>query len=184
MRVTRLFLQPSFYNRADVVFPLSLFCIITLPSNASRCSSHHRKQHSFSRSPIFSIISLNTSPTSSPRSSPFESRMASDTAFRPSGNTTSGSADKVDTRTRRSRCRLCASPGAERLVNNEMREVKQSWPIDGEFSLALFVSVLYARRSCGVVSFPSTEFCIYRSFSITGENKHYTAKRTSRRHRM
>ena len=156
-----------------------------LPFNVSRCSSHHCKQHSFSRSPIFSIISLNTSPTSSTRSSPFESRMASDTAFRPSGNTTSGSADKVDTRTRRSRCRLCVSPGAERLVNNEMREDKQSWPIAGAFSLALFVSVLYARRSCGVVSFPSTEFCIYRSFSMTAENKHfYTTKRTSRRHRM
>ena len=38
--------------------PLS-FSTLTHPSNASRWFSHHRKQHSFSRSPIFSVICLN-----------------------------------------------------------------------------------------------------------------------------
>ena len=169
MRVTRPS-DASVYNRLvnddDSLIRFSL----SFPSNASRCSSHHRKQYPFSRSPIFSVISLNTSLTSSHRSSSFESRIASDTASSPSGNTTAGSADKVDTRTRRSRCRLCASPASESSVNSETRDERQSWPIAGAFSLALLVSALYVTRSCGVVSFPSTEFCIYCTFS-TMENK-------------
>jgi hypothetical protein len=157
------------YIRADRAGPFPLPFSSTPPSNPSRCSSHHRRQCSLSRSPTFSMISSNTSLASSRCSSPLESRIAPDTAFRASGNTIRGNADNVDTRTRRSRCRRSAvsSSAAERSANTERREDRQNWPIAGAFPLALFVSALYARRSCAVVSLPSSEFCMCHTFSVS-----------------
>jgi hypothetical protein len=129
--------------------------------NASLC--HSPSQHFLRRLALFLPPSqatlLEYLPHQLPRAPSFESRIAFDTAFRSSGNATGGSADKVDTRTRRS---LCASPDAESPV---YREDRQSWPIAGVFPLAPFDSVLYARRSCGMVSFLSTEsvYIILRS---------------------
>src|SRR5712675_587875 len=128
------------------------------------------------------MISLNTSLASSLRSSAFESRIADDTAFRASGNTADGSADRVDERTKRRRCRRCASSAADKPANVERRDDRQNWPIAGLLPLALLVSEPYARRSCAVVSFPSAEFCIYRT-SQPQRERSVVWRHTSRRHR-
>jgi hypothetical protein len=47
-----------------------------------------------------------------------------------------------------------------------MREDRQNWPSVGVLALALLISAPNARRSCGVVSFPSAEFCINGHFRV------------------
>jgi hypothetical protein len=57
----------------------------------------------------------------------------------------------------------------ERSDSVERREDRQNWPSAGVLALALLISALNARRSCGVVSFPSAEFCFEGTCSAARE---------------